>query len=399
MDPLKELLERGVDEVIVRENLEMRLRKGEKLRVKFGIDPTASEMHIGHLVPLRKLRAFQALGHTVVFIIGDFTAMIGDPSGRSELRKPLTIEEAKKNAEDYLNEAGKIIDIKNSEIHFNSEWFDRIGLTGLFELLYKITAQRALERDDFKKRIKQDQEIALLEIIYPVLQGYDSVAIRADVEIGGTDQKFNLLMGRRVQRKYGLKEQDIMTLWLIEGTDGVRKMSKSYGNYISLRDHPLDLYGKVMSIPDGLIIKYLRTLSDMADGEVEHWKEILAKRKENFPARDLKMGLAQELVTLCHSQKIALQAEKEFLRIFQEKELPIDIPEKKMKEGQWKLLELIYGVGLAPSKSEARRLTKQGGVKLNGEKASDPEAKVVVSEKPILLQVGKRKFLKVISMG
>lgn len=390
MDPIQELLERGVEEVIVREHLEKLLRSGKKLRIKFGIDPTAPDMHIGHLVPLQKLRAFQKLGHTIVFIIGDFTAMIGDPSGRNELRKPLTREETKKNAEDYLNEAGKILDIKKAEIHFNSEWFDKRGIKGLFELMSGVTVQRALERDDFQKRMAVDQEISTLEMIYPLLQGYDSVSIKADVEIGGTDQKFNLLMGRRIQRRYEQKEQDVMTLWLIEGTDGVRKMSKSYGNYISLRDSPKDIYGKVMSIPDKLITKYLKTLSDIPYEEVEKYE-----RGGKFPARDLKMKLAKELTTLCHSQSLAEKAEEEFIKIFQKKESPSNVPEVSLREGEWVCLELLHETKLASSKNEARRLILQGGVKINGKKISDPVQKIHLKKEPLLIQVGKRKFLRI----
>lgn len=395
MNPVHEILERGVEEVIVRQHLEKELTAGKKLRVKFGIDPTAPEMHIGHLVPLRKLRAFQELGHVIVFIIGDFTAMIGDPSGRNELRKPLTREETKKNAEDYLNEAAKILDIKKAEVHFNSEWFDKIGMKGLYELMSKITVQRALERDDFQKRIKGDQEISLVEMVYPLLQGYDSVAIKADLEIGGTDQKFNLLMGRKVQRKYDQKEQDVMTLLLIEGTDGVRKMSKSYGNYVSLRDTPNDIFGKVMSIPDDLIIKYLRTLSDMPNDEVNRLEGLRSAHRTGFPAMEVKMGLARELTALCHSRVLAEKAEQEFKKVFQKRGVPSDIPEKKVDKADWKLVELIHSVGLAPSKSEARRLITQGGVKVDEKRVDDAETAIKLSQKPILIQVGKRKFLKV----
>lgn len=394
-DVISELLGRGVEEVIVRKDLEEKLKVGKKLRIKFGIDPTAPEMHLGHLVPLKKLRAFQELGHTVVFIMGDFTAMIGDPTGRNELRKPLTQEETKKNAQDYLNEAGKILDIKKAEVHFNSEWLDALGISGMYKLMSKITVQRALERDDFQNRLKEDREISILETVYPLLQGYDSVAIRADVEIGGTDQKFNLLMGRRVQRRYGLDEQNIITLWLIEGTDGVRKMSKSYGNYISLRDTPSDIYGKIMSVPDDLLLKYFRTLSNAPLQEVESWAEIWKHNRANFPARDLKMKLAKEMVALCHDDKKAQLAEEEFVTLFQKREKPKDIKEKTLQKKSYGICELLYEVGLAKSKSDARRLVEGGGVKVDDKKIADPKMIFEVGKKPLVIQVGKRHFMKV----
>ena len=394
-DIISELLTRGTEEVIVRENIEKRLRRGEKLRVKFGIDPTAPEMHLGHLVPLRKLAAFQRLGHTIVFIMGDFTAMIGDPTGRNELRKSLTREETRKNAEDYLNEASKILNIRKAEVHYNSEWLDKLGISGLFELMSRITVQRALERDDFQKRIKEDREISLLESVYPLLQGYDSVAIRADIEIGGTDQKFNLLMGRRVQRRYGMAEQDVLTMALIEGTDGVRKMSKSYGNYISFRDTPRDVYGKVMSVPDALLIKYFRVLTDHPIDEVEKWDVVLKKDKANFPARDLKMQLAKEMVRQMHGAVAAASAEKEFISVFQKRAEPTDVPEKTLRKNSYFLCDLLVETGLAVSKSEARRLIEQGGVHVDGKRAEDPAAEIKLGKKPRLIKVGKRKFMKI----
>lgn len=395
-DPITELLERGVEEVIVKKELEKKLRNGEKLRVKFGIDPTAPDMHLGHLVPLKKLRTFQDLGHTVVFIIGDFTAMIGDPTGRNELRKPLTYEQTKKNAEDYLSEAGKILDLSTLEVHYNSEWFDRMGMSGVFGLASKVTVQRALERDDFKKRLANDQDISLLETLYPLLQGYDSVAIKADVEIGGTDQKFNLLMGRRVQRRYELPEQNIITVPLIEGTDGVRKMSKSYGNYISLRDEPDEIYGKVMSIPDELILKYLRCLSSRPSDEVEKLATLWHKDRGAFPARDTKMELAKEMVILCYDKKRGEQAEQHFIELFQKKENPEEVPTKKMPKKSYQLVDLLVESGMAPSKSEARRLIGGGGVKLDGEKMDNPNQPILLSKKPVLLKVGKRHFMNLV---
>ena len=394
-DPITELLERGVEEVIVRKELEEMVRSGKKLRVKFGIDPTAPEMHLGHLLPLRKLAAFQRLGHTVVFIMGDFTAMIGDPTGRNELRKPLSREETRKNAEDYLREAGKILDIKKTEVHFNSEWLDPLGIAGLFELSSKVTVQRALERDDFKKRLNQNQDISILETLYPLLQGYDSVAIRADVEIGGTDQKFNLLMGRRVQRRYNQDEQNVMTLWLIEGADGVRKMSKSYGNYISLRDTPEDIFGKIMSIPYDLIIKYLTTMSARPYAAVEELGVLWKNDRADFPARDVKGELAQEMVALCHSEREAKRAEEEFIKIFQKGEKPHDIEEKIVAKKNCYLFELLVEIGLAKSNSDGRRLIEGGGVSVDERRIEDPKEMISLTKKAVIIKVGKRHFMKI----
>jgi len=252
-DRIEELLSRGVDEVIDKEHLRKRLLCGRRLRVKFGIDPTGSDLHLGHVVPLRKFRHFQNLGHQVIFLIGDFTAMIGDPSGRSEARKMLTEKDIKENMKDYIRQAGKILDFKKIEVRYNSEWYNKKGAMFLFELTSAVTVARAMERDDFQKRMKDDVDVSVLELIYPLMQGYDSVALEADVELGGRDQKFNLLMGRRVQRRYGAPEQDIMTVPLLEGTDGVRKMSKTYGNYIGINENAREIYGKTMSIPDSLM--------------------------------------------------------------------------------------------------------------------------------------------------
>lgn len=395
-DAVTELLDRGVSEVIVRENLEKKLRSGKKLRVKFGIDPTARELHIGHSVPLRKLRAFQELGHTIVFIIGDFTAMIGDPSGRNELRKPLTLEETRKNADSYLQQASKILDTKRCEVHFNSEWLGKLGIAGMYGLMSKITVQRALERDDFQKRLKENRDVSILEAVYPLLQGYDSVAINSDVEIGGTDQKFNLLMGRRVQRRYNKPEQDIMTLLLIEGTDGVRKMSKSYDNYVALQDPPNEIYGKIMSIPDDLMLKYATVLTNWPIEKIEKLRQARQANPADFPAMQVKKDLAQSITELCHDERAARVAAREFSRVFQEKGKPEEIPEKIFR-GMKKcnICDLLFESGLVSSKGEARRLVTQGGVRIETEKIEDPKYIVQLGKKPLLIQVGKRKFLRV----
>lgn len=386
---IEELLTRGVDEVIIEEHLRKELASGRKLRVKFGIDPTAPDLHLGHTVPLRKLRAFQELGHQAVLIIGDFTATIGDPTGRSEQRKQLSAEEVKKNLKTYLSQAKKVLDLDKVEIHYNSEWFAKEGLMQFYELTSKVTIQRAMERDDFKKRLAEDRDVSTLEVLYPLLQGYDSVKIKADVEIGGRDQKFNLLMGRRVQRGYDMKEQDIMTVWLIEGVDGVRKMSKSFGNYIGLTEKPELMFGKIMSIPDDLIIKYFKALTDVPLDEI---KKIEKDLKKSNP-RDIKMLLAREIVAMYHSEKEAKKAEENFINIFQKKEKPEDVEVYEIKGKSENILEALVNSKLVSSKGEARRLIEQGGVKVNDETVKDINFAV---KKDSLIQKGKRFFVKTV---
>ncbi len=389
---IKELLKRGVEEVIERKHLEKVLKSGKKLRVKFGIDPTTPDIHLGHTIPLRKLKQFQDLGHKIVLIIGDFTATIGDPSARLEARRPLTREEVKKNMKTYLPQINKILNLKKTEIRYNSEWFDKKGILFLYELTSKITIQRVLERDDFQKRLKKDKEISILEIIYPLLQGYDSVATKADLEIGGTDQKFNLLMGRKIQKKYNQKPQDIMTLAILEGTDGIRKMSKSLGNYIGITESPDQMYGKIMSIPDSLITKYFSLLTDVPDKEIEKMKKDLKKSRVN--PRDLKARLAREIVTLYHTKKQALKAEKEFERIFKKKKKPTKVKSYKLKAKSWLVPDLLLKLKLVSSKSEARRLITQGGVKIDDKVIKDWKKKIQV-KKDTIIQVGKRKFARI----
>lgn len=398
---IEELLSRGVDEIIDEEHLKKSLRSGKKLRVKFGIDPTGSDLHLGHSVPLRKLKQFQDLGHKVIFLIGDYTAMIGDPSGRSETRKIITEKQVKNNMKDYINQASKVLNIKKIEIRHNSEWYKKKGALFLFELTSRFTVARVMERDDFKKRIKEDVDISILEILYPLMQGYDSVELKADVEIGGRDQKFNLLMGRKVQKKYGHPEQDIITVPLLEGIDGVRKMSKSYNNYIGLTEDPLKMYGKTMSIPDGVMWKYFRLLTNISVKEIEDMQNKVFPLGILSP-KDAKVKLAKEIVTIYHSEKEAERAEKEFNKIFKKKELPTEIPKVKIKGlprfqrgAKLAILDLLAGAKLASSKSEAKRLILQGGVKIDGEIQKDWQ-KVVEIKKGQVVQVGKRKFVKLI---
>lgn len=393
-DTIQELLTRGVDEIIERPHLEERLQSGEKLRVKFGIDPTSPYLHLGHSVPLRKLRQFQEMGHQVILLIGDYTAKIGDPSGRSEMRPMLTDADIKKNMKTYAKQASLILDMKRVEVRHNSEWYDKKGAAFLFELTSKFTVARILERDDFKKRIKEDVDVSMLEILYPLLQGYDSVALEADVEIGGTDQKFNLLMGRKVQKRYGMKEQDIMTVPLLEGLDGVQKMSKSLGNFVGLTEEADSMYGKIMSVPDALIVKYCTLLTHIPLDDIEKMKPDIRSGRLN--PRDAKMRLAREIVTLYHSAKDASAAEENFVRMFQKHEAPEQVPECKVKSVKCKIADLLVETKLAASKSEARRLVEQKGVKVDERVVEDPDAVIEISKKGVLIQKGKRHFVRAV---
>lgn len=389
---IKELLSRGVEEVIVRESLEKKLKSGKQLRVKFGIDPTAPDIHLGHTVALRKLKQFQDLGHKIVLIIGDFTAMIGDPSGRSETRKPLTKKEVKNNLKNYLVEAGKIINIKKAEVNYNSKWFGK-NVEPILELSRAGSIQQVLHRADFQKRISEGRDITLLEVLYPLFQGYDSVKVRADIEIGGTDQKFNLLMGRQIQKHFGFEEQDVITLPLLEGTDGVRKMSKSYGNYIGVAENPNDMLGKIMSLPDELITKYSSFCTDISEADIKSVESDMKSGKLN--PRDAKLNLAFEIVKIYHGEKKAQKAKEEFINIFSKKELPTDIEEFKLKTGKINIVDLLLNCGAVKSKGEAKRLVEQKGVKINDEVVGnwDGESEFKGGE---IIHIGKRKFLKII---
>ncbi|MBI2037050.1 MAG: tyrosine--tRNA ligase [Candidatus Liptonbacteria bacterium] len=381
-DPLiKTILSRGVAEVIDHDHLDQALRSGKRLRVKFGVDPTAPDLHLGHTVPLRKLRQFQDAGHKAVLIIGDFTAAIGDPSGRSETRKPLTEKEVKQNMRAYLAQAAKAIDVKKAEVRWNSEWHRKEGSAAMLELAAASTIQQVLERADFKKRLDEQQDISVLEMLYPLFQGYDSVKVRADVEIGGTDQKFNLLMGRRVQRHFGLPEQDVMTLPLLEGTDGIRKMSKSFGNVIPLRAAPNDMFGKVMAVPDALIGKYFELLTDSAP-------------ERTLQPRDAKLLLARTIVGIYHGAGAGKAAEEEFVRVFSRKELPRQLPEIRLPAADMTVVEAVLASGTTKSRSEARRLVMQGAVRVNNEVKKDPDARMRFSGGEVL-KIGKRHFVKV----
>jgi len=387
---IDKVLSLGVEDVIEKDHLKDVLLSGKQLRVKFGVDPTAPDLHLGHAVPLRKLKQFQDLGHKIVLIIGDFTAKIGDPTGRNEMRKPLTESEIKKNMENYLKHSEKILDLKKVEVHYNSEWFLKEGIQDMLQLSMAGSIQQVLRRSDFKKRISEGKDITVTEMLYPLLQGYDSVKVKADVEVGGTDQLFNLLMGRRVQRYYKMPEQDILTTPLLEGTDGVKKMSKSVGNYISLDEEAFSMFEKIMLIPDDLIIKYFSLCTDL---EIEDIKKMEKRLKTENP-KDIKMELAKEIIKIYHSEREAQEAQEEFLKVFSKREKPTDIEEFKLSQKEISLVDLLAETKLAKSKSDARRLLEQGGVKINDEVHKDTK-EVVSFEGGEVLQVGKRRFLKI----
>jgi len=395
---IKELLTRGVEEVIDKKHLEKRLLKGQRLRIKFGVDPSKPDIHLGHTVPLRKLREFQQLGHKVIFIIGDFTARIGDPSGRSKTRPQLTVQEVNKNAKTYLDQAGKVIDIKRVEIRRNSEWYDKMKPDDFIRLFSKITLARILERDDFQKRMKNNINIYPHEIIYPILQGYDSIVVKSDVEIGGTDQKFNMLIGRRLQEKEGMEPQDIITVPLLVGLDGKNKMSKSLGNYVGITEPAFQQYGKIMSIPDNLILDYFKLLTDVPLKEIAKMERDLNSKRVN--PKKLKSSLAKEIVTFYHSKEQAEISEREFNSVFKEKKIPTKIPVFTLNKDTLNILDLLKKTRLVSSRSEGRRLIEQKGVRI---KFKDQKSKIPIKnwqeeikiKDGMIVQVGKRKFARI----
>ena len=390
----------GVDSIVPKEDLLKKLKRGEPLNIKLGVDPTAPDIHIGHAVPLRKLRQFQDLGHRVTLIIGDGTALIGDPSGRNSTRPQLTREQVNANAQTYVDQAFKILDKEKTDLVHNADWILDLKMEDILGLLSKFTVARILERDDFHNRYTSNLPISLHEFMYPVMQAYDSVVIKADVELGGTDQLFNLLAGRELMEKLGMEPQVCLTLPLLEGTDGVKKMSKSYGNYIGLTDEPSDMFGKVMSIPDELMVKYFRLASTMPVDEVDRIEEGL-KNDELHPNK-VKRQLARNIVAAYYDEQTAADAEGQFDQIFKNHEVPDDVPECSVNltpndEGKVYLAKLLAETDLASGTGEARRLIDGGGVKINGETVPakqynvDPSALVGAT-----LQVGKRKFVKLV---
>ena len=394
------IIKKGVAEIIPEEELVKKLEKSIKenkpLRIKLGLDPSAPDIHLGHTVVLRKMKAFQDLGHQVVIIIGDYTGMIGDPTGKSETRKQLTQEQVMENANTYQEQIFKILDSSKTEVRFNGEWFSKMSFMEVGNLAANYTVARMLERDDFKKRFANNQAISIHEFFYPLMQGYDSVAIESDVEMGGTDQKFNILMGRTLQKEYGQDTQIALLMPILEGTDGVKKMSKSLGNYIGINEEPKDMYGKTMSIPDELIIRYFELVTDEHPDNIEKMKNDMKEDKIN--PRDLKMALAKEIVRLYHGEEKAIEAEEYFKSVFQKKDMPDDIQDLEIsldnsENGVFFIPKLVAELKLSPSTSEARRLIKQGGIKINGEKIS--EEKILINDGDII-QVGKRKFAKLV---
>ncbi len=393
------IIRRGTVEIIPESELINKLKKSfsdkKPLKIKLGCDPTRPDLHLGHSVVLRKLAQFQSLGHQAILIIGDFTAMIGDPSGKNSTRPPLSAEEAKANAQSYWEQASKILDPDKTKIIYNSEWLSKMNFEEVIKLASKYTVARMIERDDFTKRYKTGVPISLHEFMYPLAQAMDSVAIESDVEIGGTDQKFNLLVGRDIQREYEKEPQVILTMPLLVGTDGTEKMSKSYDNYIGIDDSPKDIFGKVLSIPDNLIYNYFELLTNVSDDELRNIKITLEDKASN--PRDVKRKLARVLVSMYHSDDAGIAAQNEFDKIFINKGIPDNIPEFNLGNdtNEISIIELIVKVNFANSNGEARRLITQGGVSIDGNKITDFR-EIIILDKDKILKVGKRKFAKLL---
>jgi tyrosyl-tRNA synthetase len=387
-------LSKGTTEVIrdteLRAKLEKSVASGKPLRVKLGADPTAPDIHLGHTVVIRKLRAFQELGHTAIFLIGDFTGMIGDPSGKSATRPQLSREEINANAETYKQQIFKLLDPEKTVIDFNSRWMDTLGSAGFLRLSSHVTVRQILERDDFQQRLEANRPLALHEVMYPLVMAYDSVALEADVELGGTDQKFNLLMGRNLQREYEQESQVAVIMPLLEGTDGVQKMSKSLGNYIGINEPPQEIFGKVMSITDDLMWRYYELCTDLPIGEIASLRE-----SERNP-RDIKADLAKRIVADFYSEAEARKAEEEFNAMFRNKQTPESVEEREVTSGAWKLPKLLVELALVPSMAEARRVIEQGGVYVEGERRTQGDFEInLMTDHSFLVQVGKRRFVRV----
>jgi tyrosyl-tRNA synthetase len=394
-----DVIKRGVSEIIPEDDLvrkiERSIKSNKPLHVKLGCDPSRPDLHLGHSVVLRKLRQFQDLGHQAILIIGDFTGMIGDPSGKSKTRPTLTLEETRRNGQSYFEQATRILSTTNIRMQYNSEWLGKMSFADVIVLAGKYTVARMLERDDFTERYKAGESIGIHEFLYPLAQAMDSVAIEADIELGGTDQKFNLLVGRDIQREYGLEPQVILTMPILVGTDGAEKMSKSLDNYIGISEPPKEMYGKTLRIPDELIYTYFELATDISNKELAEIKQRLSDRSVN--PRDLKRKLARTLVTMYHHAEAARKAEEEFDRIFVQKEVPEEMEEfpLRIQNGGTQLINLLTEARLVSSRSEARRLIDQGGVSIDGEKVTHANAPLP-SKKEFILKVGKRKFLKVV---
>lgn len=390
VDEQIKIISKGADEVIALDELKEKLKEGKPLTVKLGLDPSAPDIHIGHAVVLRKIKQLQDLGHKAVIIIGDFTGMIGDPSGKSKTRKPLTKEQVLENAKTYEKQIFKILDREKTDLRFNSEWLDKLNFRDVIELSSKYTVARMLERDDFENRMNNHLPIGIHEFFYPLMQGFDSVAIKADIELGGTDQKFNVLMGRTIQKEYNLRQQNALFMPILEGIDGVEKMSKSLGNYIGISEAANVMYEKVMKVPDNLIIKYFNLATDLHPDVVDEIEKSLKDGSVN--PRDIKMRLAREIVALYHDEAEVQSAEEAFKNIFQKNLIPEDLKEVSISENS-SLISAMVSSGFVPSNSEAKRLVKQGGVKVNGEKVSDINSELSSDD---VVQIGKAKFFKAV---
>lgn len=392
------IIAKGAEEIInveeLRKKIMTAIKEERPLTVKFGLDPSAPDIHLGHAVPLRKAKQLQELGHKVVIIIGDFTGMIGDPTGKSKARKQLTREQVLQNAKTYQDQIFRIMDPAKTEVRFNSEWLSKLNFEDVIMLSSKYTVSRMLEREDFKNRFSNELPISIHEFFYPLMQGYDSVAIKADIELGGTEQKFNVLMGRTLQKEYGQEKQIALFMPILEGTDGVEKMSKSLGNYIGINDNPNDMYGKVMSIPDNVIIKYYELATDI------HPDDNLAIKKRleaGVNPRDIKMELAKEIVRLYHGDKKSVEAEQYFKEVFQKKQLPdelteFNIAENEVVEGKINIIKIVVDTKFASTNSEARRLLQQGAIKINGTKTTEINVELHDDD---ILQVGKKNFARI----
>ena len=388
-----EIIRRGADEILVEEELVKKLKRGKPLRIKAGFDPTAPDLHLGHTVLINKLRQFQDLGHEILFLIGDFTGMIGDPTGKSQTRPTLTPNDVERNAATYKEQVFKILDPAKTQVVFNSEWMSEMGSAGMIQLAARATVARMLERDDFSKRYKSGQAIAIHEFLYPLIQGWDSVALKADVELGGTDQKFNLLMGRQLMEQEGLEPQVVLTMPILEGLDGVQKMSKSLNNYIGVNDPPEEMFGKVMSVSDDLMWRYFELLSFRSISEIKGFREQIAA---GINPRDIKFLLGEELVARFHDEAAAVHARENFIARFQKGAMPDDMPEVELVGGERGLPigNALKDAGLVSSTSEAFRMIKQGAVRVEGEKVADRDLKLA-SGATVVCQVGKRKFARI----
>ncbi|NQV18087.1 MAG: tyrosine--tRNA ligase [Armatimonadetes bacterium] len=389
------LIRKGVEEIITEDELIKKFKKsdetGKPLRIKYGIDPTGFDVHIGHLVPIRKMRDFQDIGHTGVIIIGDFTAQIGDPSGKDETRPHLTAEQVKKNAGKYMEQLYTVLDKSKTEVRWQTEWFGNMSMKDVIKLMGKFTLAQFMAHDTFRKRFENGLPLGMHELMYPILQSYDSVAIEADVELGATEQKFNILAGRDMQRYFGQPEQVAVLSPILMGTDGKEKMSKSLNNYIAVFDSPKDKYGKTMSIPDELIVNYFNYATKFTSEEID--KIIIQLKNNEINPKKIKQRLAREIVALYHGEKAAMEAEKEFNLIFSKKEIPDEMPEFKIKNGAFKLTEILFESGSCSSGSEARRMIKQNAVSIDGEKVKDIFQEI---SNECIIKVGKRRFLKVV---